>query len=137
MKASRIRIRVLRIFTFSLRNIHKSIATLLAFFLLSILGHWIFAWFAFQSEQLAHQQPVKVSEYLVEVSRDTLENWQSEFLQLIWQVAGLSFLLFIGSPQSKEGDERTEAKIDLILRRIDPEKAQNDIDRLERKFPKH
>jgi hypothetical protein len=35
--------------------------------------------------------------------RDTLENWQSEFLQLIWQVAGLAILLHVGSPQSKRG----------------------------------
>ena len=40
--------------------------------------------------------------------RDIMENWQSEFLQLIWQVAaaGLSILWYVGSPQSKEGDER-------------------------------
>lgn len=25
--------------------------------------------------------------------RDTFENWQSEFLQLLWQVAGLAILL--------------------------------------------
>lgn len=42
--------------------------------------------------------------------RDTMENWQSEFLQLIWQVAGLSILWYVGSPQSKEGDERKRRK---------------------------
>ena len=40
-----------------------------------------------------------------------MENWQSEFLQLMWQVAGLSFLLYVGSPQSKESSERIEEKI--------------------------
>lgn len=40
------------------------------------------------------------------MSRDTLENWQSEFLQLVWQVAGLTYLLYVGSPQSKEEDDR-------------------------------
>ena len=44
------------------------------------------------------------------MTRDTLENWQSEFLQLMWQVGGLAFLLYVGSPQSKEGDERVEAE---------------------------
>jgi hypothetical protein len=57
------------------------------------------------------------------MTRDTLENWQSEFLQLLWQVAGLTILLHIGSPQSKEGDERKEAKLDAILQRLDPENA--------------
>ena len=26
--------------------------------------------------------------YLIHTMRDTLENWQSEFLQLLWQVGG-------------------------------------------------
>jgi UV DNA damage repair endonuclease len=43
--------------------------------------------------------------------RDNAENWQSEFLQLIWQVAGLAFPLYISSPQSKEGDDRKEEKL--------------------------
>jgi hypothetical protein len=96
----------------------------LGFFLLTLAGHWIFAWFAYVSEQQAHQQPIEVSSYLVETMRDTLENWQSEFLQLLWQVGGLAFLLFIGSPQSKEGDDRVEAKIDEILRRVAPAEAE-------------
>jgi hypothetical protein len=39
-----------------------------------------------------------------------MENWQSEFLQLIWQVAGLSFLWYVGSPQSREEHDRQEEK---------------------------
>ena len=73
----------------------------LILFLGSLIGHWIFGWFAFKQEQLALNQPVLVSDFVVEAMRDTLENWQSEFLQLIWQVAGLAFLLHIGSSQSK------------------------------------
>lgn len=46
----------------------------------------------------------------------TFENWQSEFLQLIWQAAGLALFLFWGSSQSKESDERLEAKVDALLR---------------------
>jgi hypothetical protein len=104
------------------------------FFLLSLAGHWLFGWFAFVNEQMAHQQPITVSDYLVEMSRDTLENWQSEFLQLMWQVAGLSFLLYIGSPQSKEGSERVEAKIDEILKVLEKEDGAKLIARLDRKF---
>ena len=90
------------------------------FFLISLVGHWLFGWFAYVSEQQAHAQPITVSDYLVVMMRDTLENWQSEFLQLIWQVAGLAMLLHVGSPQSKEGDDRMEAKLDAILERLDP-----------------
>lgn len=86
-----------------------------ALFAITLTGHWIFGWFAYVNEQRAHQQPIEVRAYTDEMMRDTLENWQSEFLQLIWQVAGLAVLLHVGSPQSKEGDDRIEAKIDAIL----------------------
>ena len=92
-----------------------------AFFLLTLVGHWIFAWFAYANEQQALSQAVTWSGYFTQVMRDTLENWQSEFLQLIWQVAGLAILLHVGSPQSKEGDDRMEAKVDAILRKVDPD----------------
>jgi hypothetical protein len=76
---------------------------------------------------VAHGQAATVSPYLMEMMRDTLENWQSEFLQLLWQVGGLAFLLFIGSPQSKEGSDRVEAKIDEILRTVAPREAEEKI----------
>jgi hypothetical protein len=93
------------------------------FFIVTLLGHWIFGWFAYVNEQAAHSQPIEVSDYTIQMMRDTLENWQSEFLQLIWQVAGLAMLLHLGSPQSKEGDDRMEAKIDAILLAVEPKKG--------------
>jgi hypothetical protein len=65
--------------------------------------------------------------------RDTLENWQSEFLQLIWQVAGLAILLYVGSPQSREGDERKEAKLDAILEAVDKD-GKKKLAALDRQF---
>jgi hypothetical protein len=86
------------------------------FFLVSIGLHWMFGWFAFVNEAAQHSQHPELAEYLVEMSRDTFENWQSEFLQLIWQVVGLAYFLYVGSPSSKENDDRIEAKIDALLR---------------------
>jgi hypothetical protein len=106
----------------------------LAFFLLSAAGHWIFGWFAYVNEQVAHGQPIDVSDYLINMGRDTLENWQSEFLQLIWQVAGLAYLLYVGSPQSKEGDERKEAKLDALLRIVDAQRGADIIADLDRRY---
>jgi hypothetical protein len=93
------------------------------FFVVTLIGHWLFGWFAYVSEQQSHAQAISMGEYLVQMMRDTLENWQSEFLQLLWQVAGLAMLLYVGSPQSKEGDDRMEAKLDYILQAIDPQNA--------------
>lgn len=102
----------------------------LGFFIISIVGHWVFGWFAYVDEQETLHAPVVVSSYLIEMGRDTFENWQSEFLQLLWQVGGLAILLHVGSPASKEGDDRMEAKIDMILMKVDPngQKAIKDID---------
>jgi hypothetical protein len=86
------------------------------------------------NEQTAHQQPVQASEYTVQLMRDTLENWQSEFLQLLWQVGGLALLLHIGSPQSKEGDDRIEAKIDAILLAVEPKKGEKITDEIDREY---
>lgn len=107
----------------------------LAFFLLSVAGHWLFAWFAYVDEQREHNQPVEVAGYVIQTTRDTLENWQSEFLQLIWQVGGLAVLLYVGSPQSKEGDDRKEEKIDELLKKLHPD-GEKLIAKLDRKYPR-
>jgi hypothetical protein len=83
-----------------------------------------------------HGQPIEVRNYIIETAKDTLENWQSEFLQLVWQVGGLALFFFVGSPQSKEGDDRREAKLDIILSKLDPDHYQDVLKRLERQYPK-
>lgn len=108
----------------------------LIFFLFSLTLHWFFGWKAFVQEQKAHHEPVVTTDYVNEMMRDTFENWQSEFLQLIWQVAGLAFLLYVGSPQSKEGDERKEEKLDYIIRKLDPENYEQLMREWNDKFPK-
>jgi hypothetical protein len=104
------------------------------FFLISLVGHWLFGWFAYLSEQQAHAQSVQVGVYIVQMMRDTLENWQSEFLQLLWQVGGLALLLHLGSPQSKEGDDRMEAKIDAILLAVEPRKADKLLEEIDNEY---
>jgi hypothetical protein len=104
----------------------------LGLFLFSLAGHWLFGWFAYVDEQTAHSQPIEVTGYTVLMLRDTLENWQSEFLQLLWQVGGLALFLYLGSPQSREGEE---AKLDAILRRLGPDGAQT-IAALDQKYPR-
>jgi hypothetical protein len=106
----------------------------LVFFIFSLIGQWVFGWFAYVNEQTDLNAPIQVSDYFLRLSRDTLENWQSEFLQLMWQVAGLAILLYVGSPQSKEGDDRVEAKIDAILEAVDQKEGTKTARALDRKF---
>ncbi len=97
----------------------------LGLFIMSISLHWIFAWYSYIQEQIAHKQPIEFTDYFNQTFRDTMENWQSEFLQLIWQVAGLSILWYVGSAQSKEANDRLEEKVDLLIQKLDTENGKN------------
>ena len=110
----------------------------LAFFLGSLALHWYFGWQAFQDEAREHGQPPEFAQFLSEIGRDTFENWQSEFLQLLWQVVGLAYFLYLGSPSSKENDDRLEAKIDELLRmQAGDGQGQKLIDKIDHDFLRH
>jgi hypothetical protein len=100
------------------KNRRGFLGVTLGFFVISLAAHWVFAWFTYVQEQQAHNQPIQAVDYFNITVRDIMENWQSEFLQLMWQVAGLSLLLYVGSPQSKESSERIEEKIDLMMKKL-------------------
>ena len=108
----------------------------LGFFLVSILLHWYFGWRAFQDEAAQHGSQPELADFWVEWSRDVFENWQSEFLQLLWQVVGLAYFLYLGSPSSKENDDRLEAKIDELLK-LSGDKGEAIIKELDEKFLRH
>jgi hypothetical protein len=65
---------------------------------ISLGGHSGFAGLRYPHEQAEDRAPVSISGDVIETARDTLENWWPEFLQLTWQVAGISLLLYVGSP---------------------------------------
>lgn len=106
----------------------------LAFFLGSLLLHWYFGWQHFTEEQHSHGQSPEFASFANQMARETFENWQSEFLQLLWQVLGLAYFLYIGSPASKENDDRMEIKIDAILRAIGREKADALIAKIDKEY---
>lgn len=108
----------------------------LGFLVISLIGHWVFGWFAYADEQRTLGATAEAAGYVVEMLRDTFENWQSEFLQLLWQVVGLTVLLYVGSPQSKESEDRDEAILEEILRKVAPDDADRFLRELNKKFPK-
>jgi len=95
----------------------------LVFFAVSIVLHRVFGWYAFVDEAQSHHQAAQFSAYAVEMGRDTFENWQSEALQLLWQVVGLAYFLYVGLPASKENGDRQEAKIDALLELVGKERG--------------
>jgi len=50
-------------------------------------------------------------------------------------VVGLTILLHVGSPQSKDSEDRSEEKLDAILRRVDPENAERILADIDRRHP--
>ena len=100
----------------------------LGFFAVSLALHWWFGWQAYVDEARDHGQSPESAAYMTEMLRDTFENWQSEFLQLLWQVVGLAYFLYVGSPGSKENDDRMEAKIDELLKLAGAEAKLRKID---------
>lgn len=109
----------------------------LAFFLGSLILHWWFGWRAYLDEAETHGQMPQFGDYLDEMLRDTFENWQSEFLQLMWQVIGLAYFLYVGSPTSKENDDRVEAKIDALIRLQAGERAEALLQDIDDKYLRH
>src|SRR5687767_11685550 len=81
-------------------------------------------WVEFQAEQEAHGELAQIlgpGGYVWSWGRTTMENWQSEFLQLLTFVALTSVLIHRGSPESKDGDEEIHAqltRIELDLERL-------------------
>jgi hypothetical protein len=86
----------------------------LIFFLLSLIGHWLFGWFAYVNEQHAFNAPVSVGDYAVEMTRDTLENWQIAIpsAHVAGRWACCSFLRRIAAIEGERGAERSKDRRD-------------------------
>jgi len=87
-------------------------------FLVTWLGQLITEWFTFASQQQDHNQPLQVGAFLWEFWQSTLENWQSEFLQLFSFVVLASLFIHKGSAESKDSDEQMQQSLDRIEKRL-------------------
>ena len=95
---------------------------LLLLFVLAWATHLFTGWQEFVAEQTAHGEMAAVwgeDGYVWTWLARSFENIMSEFLQLAAFVVLTSILIFEGSAESKDSDERLEAKVDGILSRLD------------------
>jgi uncharacterized protein DUF6766 len=95
------------------RNFGLSL-TFAILFLVSWVAQGIAEWASFAQQQAAHGQTASLSGFWVEFGQSTLENWQSEFLQLFSFVVVAAVLIHRGSAESKDGTERIEAAVNEI-----------------------
>ena len=98
-------------------------------FLVSWIAQLYFEWEVFADEEQSHgENPVFWSaDFWQTFWQSTLENWQSEFLQLAAFTIGAAYFVYKGSSESPDGDERLEVKIDALLEHqgLDPQKIED------------
>ena len=95
---------------------------LLSLFVVFWIGQTITGWQEFVAEQAGHGQAAELfgeGGYVWNWARTTLENWQSEMLQLFAMVVLTSFLIFRGSPESKDGDDEMKQTLARLERRLE------------------
>lgn len=88
--------------------------TLAVLFFSSWVGQAISQWQEFTDQQAEHGQQAAVGDFAAVFTSATLENWQSEFLQLFAFVVLSAVLIHRGSAESKDSDERMEQALDRI-----------------------
>ena len=88
---------------------------LMILFFSTWIAHLITEWQVYTDEAFAHGEQTSIGDFLGEFSQSTLENWQSEFLQLFAFVVLAALYVHKGSAESKDSDDRVEAS----LRRIE------------------
>ena len=91
---------------------------LFIFFLVSIIGQAYFQYSHELKEAESNNQTLTTEDFTNSFIASTLENWQSEFLQLFTFVILSTFLIHKGSPQSKDGDEEVERTLKRIEEKI-------------------
>lgn len=86
-----------------------------ALFLASWVAQAVFQYFVTLNEALSHSEKFVWSDFWNQFLASTFENWQSEFLQLLSFVVLTTYYIYKGSHESKDSQDRLEAKVDEIL----------------------
>ena len=106
------------------KKVWKHFGLSLAFcilFLTSWAAHGVAEWQVYTDQQTSHNQPTELGDFAAEFAQSTLENWQSEFLQLFSFVVMSALLIHRGSAESKDGDQRIEEALRRIEARLGTE----------------
>ena len=90
-------------------------------FFITWVGHGIAQWQRYTDNQREHKEPVEVGDFVSDFTTSTLENWQSEFLQLFSFTIMAGVLIHKGSAESKDSDDRIEAALKRIEEKLDTE----------------
>jgi hypothetical protein len=100
-------------------------------FLASWVAQLVFEWQVFVDEQRETDEKALFwsGDFWETFGQSTLENWQSEFLQLAAFTIAATYFVMKGSSESPDSDERIEAKLDAILEQqgLDPVEVEKEL----------
>jgi hypothetical protein len=99
------------------KNFGLSIAFCLLFFV-SWIAHGLVTWEHYAAEEKEHGSQPTMSGYVVAFGESTLENWQSEFLQLFSFVVLSALLIHKGSAESKDSDDELLERVKRIEKHL-------------------
>jgi Ca2+/Na+ antiporter len=88
-------------------------------FIISWIGQFIFQSIAFSNEQASMGETFEYAAFIPAFLASTLENWQSEFLQLLSIVVLSAYFVYKGSHESKDSEEKIEKKLEEINNKLD------------------
>ena len=103
------------------KNFGLSIAFCLLFFI-SWIAHGFVQWEDYSEQQKEHNEQPTIAGFVVSFGESTLENWQSEFLQLFSFVVLSALLIHKGSAESKDSDDEMLERIKRIEKHLGVEK---------------
>ncbi|HEX9993481.1 MAG TPA: DUF6766 family protein [Acidimicrobiales bacterium] len=103
---------------------------LMILFFATWIGQGITEWQVFTDDAREHGETPELGDFASEFGQSTLENWQSEFLQLFSFVTLSALYIHKGSAESKDTDEKLEAAIRRIEEHLgtlppDPPSGEN------------
>ena len=89
--------------------------SLMILFFATWIAQGISEWQSYTDQQAEHGEATSAGDFFSEFAQSTLENWQSEFLQLFAFVTLAALYIHKGSAESKDGEDNIQAS----LRRIE------------------
>lgn len=96
-----------------MRSVWKNYGLGIVLFVLFLLSWLLQLYAGYKEHVLGDAVP-----YFWVALRTTMENWQSEFFQVLVFVVLSTYLIFKNSPQSRDGDDQMQQMVVEILRQI-------------------
>ena len=105
------------------------------FFVSAFVTAWIaqlvLEWRVYAADQREHGRHAEFwsAGFWDSFGQSTLENWQSEFLQLAVFTIAAAYFVFKGSSESPDSSERVEHKLDALMERlgVDPSEVESSL----------